>query len=224
MTNTNLIATKIHEVAATADLYPGVVILLNSRTQAVEYMSNRGLTLLQTSMVELRAIGAAYHTRFFNAEEAVHYVPRVWELLNRNDPDLVVSFFQQVRTTQSPNWSWYFSTMRLLLRGTDGLPLLLICMACPVTPQEHSAIKVNLEQLLDDSHFLRAHHGRFATLTCREREVLRRSVLGQSAPEIATGLFISPKTAETHRRNLRRKLQVESAFELSQYARVFELI
>lgn len=224
MTDTNLIANKIREIAATADLYPGVVILLNSRTQGVEYMSVRGLGLLQITLPELRALGAAYHTRFFNAEEAVHYVPRVWELLNRNDPELVVSFFQQVRTTQSPDWSWYFSTMRLLLRGTDGLPLLLICMACPVTPQEHLAIKVNLQRLLDESHFLRTHHGRFALLTTREREVLRRSVLGQSAPEIATELFISPKTAETHRRNLRRKLQAESAFELSQYARVFELI
>lgn len=224
MTNASLTTAKIREVAATADLYPGVVIVLNSRTQGVEYMSAQGLSLLQITLPELRALGAAYHARFFNAEEAVHYAPRIWELLNRNDPDLVVSFFQQVRTTQSPDWSWYFSTMRLLLRGTDGLPLLLICMACPVTPQEHLAIKVNLQRLLDESHFLRAHHGRFATLTSREREVLRRSALGQSAPEIATGLFISPKTAETHRRNLRRKLQAESAFELSQYARVFELI
>lgn len=224
MTDTNLLATKIREVAATADLYPGVVIVLNSRTQGVEYMSARGLSLLQISLPELRALGAAYHSRFFNAEESAHYVPRIWELLNRNDPDLVVSFFQQVRTTQSPDWSWYFSSMRLLLRGTDGLPLLLICMACSIAPQEHLAVKINLRRLLDESHFLRANHSRFATLTCREREVLRRSVLGQSAPEIANSLFISPKTAETHRRNLRRKLQAESAFELSQYARVFDLI
>ncbi|TDN35767.1 LuxR family transcriptional regulator [Hymenobacter sp. UV11] len=224
MTDANLIATKICEVAVTADLYPGVVILLNSRTQGVEYMSARGLSLLQISLPELRALGAAYHSRFFNAEESVHYVPRIWELLNRNDPDLVISFFQQVRTTQSPDWSWYCSSMRLLLRDTSGLPLLLICMACPVAPQEDLAVKVNLQRLLDESHFLRAHHGLFATLTCREREVLRRSALGQSAPEIATELFISPKTAETHRRNLRRKLQAESTFVLSQYARVFDLI
>lgn len=224
MTDTNLIASKIREVATTADLYPGVVIVLNSRTQGVEYMSARGLSLLCISLPELRALGAAYHARFFNTEESVHYVPRIWELLNRNDPDLVVSFFQQVRTTQSTDWSWYYSSIRLLLRGTDGLPLLLICMACPVAPQENLAVKVNLQRLLNESHFLRANHSRFATLTSREREVLRRSVLGQSAPEIASSLFISPKTAETHRRNLRRKLQAESAFELSQYARVFDLI
>ncbi len=224
MTDTNLMASKIHEVATTADLYPGVVIVLNSRTQGVEYMSARGLSLLQISLPELLALGAAYHARFFNAEESVHYAPRIWELLNRNDPDLVVSFFQQVRTTQSIDWSWYYSSMRLLLRGTDGLPLLLICMACPVAPQEPLAIKINLQRMLDESHFLRANHGRFATLTSREREILRRSALGQSAPEIANSLFISPKTAETHRRNLRRKLQAESAFELGQYARVFDLI
>jgi len=224
MTDTSLITAKIREVAATADVYPGVVILLNSRTQGVEYMSARGLEILQITLPELRALGAAYHARFFNTEEAVHYAPRIWEVLDRNDPDLVVSFFQQVRPTPCASWSWYFSTLRLLLRGTDGLPLLLICMASPITPQEHLALKVNLQRLLAESHFLRAHHDRFATLTSREREVLRRSALGQSASEIATDLFISPKTAETHRRNLRRKLQAESAFELSQYARVFDLI
>ena len=224
MNDAYLIKAKIREIAATADCYPGVVIVHNSRTQSVEYMSARGLALLQTTPAELHALGSAYYTRFFNAQEAEHYVPRIWELLNQNDPDLIVSFFQQVRTTQSPDWSWYFSTMRLLLRGTDGQPLLLICMASPIGPDAHLAVKVNMQRLLDENNFLRTNHTRFATLTSREREVLRSLALGYSAPEIAARLFISPQTAETHRRNLRRKLQADSAFELGQYARVFDLI
>jgi DNA-binding NarL/FixJ family response regulator len=81
-----------------------------------------------------------------------------------------------------------------------------------------------VQRLLDENVFLCINHNWFATLTTREREVLRALALGQSALEIASPLFISPQTAETHRRNLRRKLGAESAFELGQYARAFDLI
>jgi predicted ATPase/DNA-binding CsgD family transcriptional regulator len=47
-------------------------------------------------------------------------------------------------------------------------------------------------------------------LTAREREVLRLLIDGSSDREIADALFISPLTATTHVRNLRRKLGVHS--------------
>jgi hypothetical protein len=48
--------------------------------------------------------------------------------------------------------------------------------------------------------------------------------LGKSTTEIATELFISATTAETHRRNIKQKLNAPTIFELSQYARAFDLI
>lgn len=53
-----------------------------------------------------------------------------------------------------------------------------------------------------------------STLTEREREVFDHLILGKTTKEIATLLQISPRTEETHRRNLLRKLRVGSVKEL----------
>ena len=139
-----------------------------------------------------------------------------------NDLNYNVSFFQQVRTGPRQSFEWYLSASRIMARDLAGHPLLVLTVAQRLDPASHINHKV--QRLLDENAFLRTHCGRFATLTAREREVLRNVALGESAPAIAERLFISPQTAETHRRNLRRKLQAESVFELGQYARAFDLI
>jgi two-component system response regulator NreC len=55
-------------------------------------------------------------------------------------------------------------------------------------------------------------------LTDREREVLRLLALGHTNQEIATMLFISVRTAETHRSHIMRKLGLESRAELVRHA------
>jgi two-component system, NarL family, response regulator NreC len=57
-----------------------------------------------------------------------------------------------------------------------------------------------------------------ASLTARERQVLRLAAEGRSSGEIATLLEISPRTAETHRANLMGKLGLHSQTELVRFA------
>jgi two-component system response regulator NreC len=58
----------------------------------------------------------------------------------------------------------------------------------------------------------------YHTLTFREREVLQLTVEGHSSSEIGERLFISPRTVESHRANLMRKLSVRNQKELIGYA------
>ena len=55
-------------------------------------------------------------------------------------------------------------------------------------------------------------------LTAREREIVQLIAEGKSSKEIAVALGLSVKTAETHRSNLMRKLQLHSVSELVLYA------
>jgi len=55
------------------------------------------------------------------------------------------------------------------------------------------------------------------SLSPREREVLQLAAEGYGNPEIAEKLFISPRTAETHRANLMRKLALQSQTDLVRF-------
>lgn len=58
----------------------------------------------------------------------------------------------------------------------------------------------------------------YETLTNREREILHLAAQGSSAAEIATRLCLSPRTVETHRSNLMRKLGLHTQTDLIRYA------
>ena len=58
----------------------------------------------------------------------------------------------------------------------------------------------------------------FPNLTSREREVLQMVAEGKTTKEIAGSLSVSPKTIETHRRQIMEKIHVSSVAELTKYA------
>jgi len=55
-------------------------------------------------------------------------------------------------------------------------------------------------------------------LTGREREVIQLLAEGKTSKEVALALHLSVKTAETHRTNLMRKLDLHSVADLTRYA------
>lgn len=60
--------------------------------------------------------------------------------------------------------------------------------------------------------------GRLARLTGREREVLQLVVEGKSSAEIAQILHLSPKTVETYRSTLMKKLEIDDLPSLVKFA------
>ncbi len=78
-----------------------------------------------------------------------------------------------------------------------------------------------LSQLVDDFRSRlksTARVPRFATLTAREKEVLKLLAEGNSVKEIACQLNLSVKTVEAHKFNLMRKLDIHNKAQLVQYA------
>lgn len=59
---------------------------------------------------------------------------------------------------------------------------------------------------------------RFAKLTERERDVLRLTAQGYSAPEIGGRLFISPKTVDTYKQRINEKLGLSHRAQYVQFA------
>jgi two-component system response regulator NreC len=58
----------------------------------------------------------------------------------------------------------------------------------------------------------------YKMLTSREREVFQLAAEGLSTSDIGQRLLISPRTAETHRTRILKKLQLHSHAELVRFA------
>jgi DNA-binding CsgD family transcriptional regulator len=216
------IQTKIEQLRAVENDIPAVIIVHDIRDSSVVYMSQRGLDNLGITMEEMRKIGTQYHDRFFNPEDAKDYVPKILGLLERNNNEEIISFFQQVRPSEDVDWSWHLSSTKILMRDKEGKPLLTITTAIPVDPKHHLTTKV--ERLLHENNFLRRNKQVFAGLTKREKEILRLMALGFNSGEIAEKLFISETTALTHRRNIKKKLNAQSSYDITKFAQAFDLI
>ncbi|GAB2525671.1 helix-turn-helix transcriptional regulator [Rufibacter soli] len=218
------IKNKISDIEGIADQLPGVVVIHNIQDNLkVEYMSSLGLKQIGVSLKELQLMGPEFHTRFFNPIDSVEYVPKLFHgLLERNNEHEIISFFQQVRFREQEDWKLHLSTVKIFMRDTANRPLLTITIAMCIDPMHHITTKVN--RILEENTFLRQHYKQFSHLGPREREVLKLVALGKSSIEIAEEMFISEKTVNTHRRNIKVKLNAHTSFELAQYARAFDLI
>lgn len=215
------IQERVDAIAAVADNFPGVIIIHTTNLGLV-YMSPKGLRQLGVELSDLQGMNAEkYHEKFFNPEDAKDYVPKLLNLMERNSDDSV-QFFQQVRINGNEEWTWHISSMKILMRDEGGKPALLITFAFPVDPMSHVTAKVS--RLLEENTFLRTHYNQYSKLGKREKDVLRLLCLGKSSAKIAEELFISVATVETHRKNIKNKLNANSSFELAQYARAFDLI
>jgi hypothetical protein len=94
----------------------------------------RGLAQLYTTLGELHTLGAGYFERFFSSQEADEYVPKLFDLMERNDLNYTVSFFQQVRTGLNQTFEWYLSASLIVERHMAGQPLLVLTVAQRLYP------------------------------------------------------------------------------------------
>jgi DNA-binding NarL/FixJ family response regulator len=84
-------------------------------------------------------------------------------------------------------------------------------------------LSASLSERAIEAYALRAQEAsspldRYDLLTAREREVLQLAAQGMTNTEIGQRLSISPRTAETHRTNLLRKLTLTTHTELVRFA------
>ena len=200
-----------------------MIIIHDISDWTVCWMSEQGLKQLNISLEEVKEVPAAeYYSRFFNEEDSKDYVPKILGLLERNNDDEIITYFQQVRISGKSDWTWHMSSSRIFMRDSGHKPLFTITMSFPIDAMHHMTTKAS--RLLDENNFLRRNFQKFSKLSPRECEVLKQLALGKSSPETGHELFISLNTVDTHRKNIRRKLETNSYYELCQYARSFDLI
>ncbi len=218
----SLFHQQIHALEAITDSLPVVVIVIEMNPMVVKYMSPNGLDILGFSLEKILEMGEKYYDAFFNPEDLAYYKPKIEELINSADDKKFVTYFEQVRSSPDHDWKWYLSSAKVFMRDENGQPTHLLVTASPIDSLHHLTSKVN--RLLEENNFLRRNQRIFASLTKREKEILKLMALGNSSVEIADKLYISEQTATTHRRNIKAKLKAENTYDIMKFAQAFDLV
>jgi hypothetical protein len=165
------IEEKLTLLKSVENEFPCFIIVHDIRDSTVVYMCTAGLKNIGVTLEQLINMGVDYYPNFFNPEDAKDYVPKIFGLLERNNDDEIITFFQQVRRSPKEDWEWYLSATKIFVRDDEGKPVLTITTATPVDAQHHIAAKA--QRLLEENNFLRRNHKIFDQLTKREKEVFK---------------------------------------------------
>lgn len=79
----------------------------------------------------------------------------------------------------------------------------------------------SLNHILTENSFLKKNTEKYISLTKREQQVFRQYANGESIKKIADQLFVSELTARTHWRNVKKKLEIKSLSDISNYKNTF---
>lgn len=93
-----------------------------------------------------------------------------------------------------------------------------------VPPGRVNSFKHKVDRIRRQTEFEKEKRDQFESLTKREIEIVSLLAIGHDNPCIAESLFISRNTVEQHRKNIRRKLEVQSLVHLMEYALAFDLV
>jgi DNA-binding CsgD family transcriptional regulator len=213
---------KIAQVTSLADDISGMMMVHDLRDGSLLYVSPRGLEFLGISMGEIKGMSLEeYYGRFLNPADAIDFAPKLLNLVQNNN-DEILTLFHRIRHAESNEWVWHMSSMKIITRDTSEKPVLGLTISFRLDKVPEVTAKAN--RVLEETAFLREHQEDFAKLGKREEEILKLLALGKSSAEIANELCISTATADTHRKNIKHKLNTNSFYELCQYARAFDLI
>lgn len=134
------------------------------------------------------------------------------------EPHQTMAFVQYVKVGRDSDYSSFISFTKPS-RLPDKHILWLTCEA-----KEFGKMSKKVEQVIRMDEFKLKHFKRYQQLTSREVEILKLLANGCNNPQIAERLFISRQTVETHRKHIKRKLEIRSLRDLMRYAFVFDLI
>lgn len=216
---------EIRSFAPAAELMPGVILIHDiqdfPRLKPV-YITSTGLGGLGTSLEELSEMDINFHDKFFSDYDLTQILEKVNELVQSKDSSETLTFFQQLKMKGQKNSNWFVGSMRIFHQNDEGIPTHVVCGVFPVEQMRHIPNKA--EKLIAENNFFRSNLEKFQSLGNRTREVLRLVALGRSSAEIAHELEISVDTVNTHRKNIKKKLNISTSYEFAEYAHAFDLI
>ncbi len=197
--------------------YPCFLHVHRFEDKAIVFMDNEGCKEFNSSNEEIKALGASFLERVMHPEDLERITDSLTAFARRNDKEEIFTFFQRIR---------------LRVDGTEGYTLIITSAKLDIKRKVFICISNTTDQLpsftkkisnaLNSMHSSQKQVEKYLLLTKREKEIMNYLKFGKSAKEIASSINISFRTVEQHKKNLYRKLDVNSIAEIIAFAQYFD--
>ncbi len=153
-----------------------------------------------------------------------HYCGKAWNnalrqiLLQgvRSGEHQVFGHLQKIRKSPSLPYRDFICSTRVVKN--------LNCFITDYIPADYLGIKTKtLQAIADCLDFTITHHGKYSSLSPREKEILHLIGTGKSRNEISNMLYISKHTLDNHRKHIRQKLGVKSSAEMFYFINTIDI-
>ncbi len=212
---------KLKKLQGSSSYIPGIIIIRKVDNFDPVFISENGLQLFHSSLEEIQKEENNFKNSFFHNEDIFDYEQKLKEIINSTS-NQEYTFFQQLKVMPEKEWIWHICSVKIFHYDALGNASHLITVANSVNHLKHLPNKIN--RLVAENIFFKQNFEKFSGLGKREKEVLRLVAIGKSSAEISEELFISIDTVNTHRKNIKEKLNITSSYGFAQFAQAFDLL
>lgn len=197
--------------------YPCFLHIHHANDLSVHYMDEDTCVEFNTTLDHIKSFeGTDFLDLVTHEEDAGRVKQLLRDLINDRDENKLISYFQRIKLRPEKTQGY---NMVLTSARFDVSNNLLICMSNSTDQTPLLSKKVSLA--LNSKHELQQKATYLLSLTPRERDVMELVIKGDSAEEIANILHLSEYTITQHKKNIYKKLHVNSIAELMQFTDSF---
>ena len=196
---------------------PGIVHLNRRKDIHVEYMNKKGQDYVRMTTSQIQEMGDKYLKKFCHKYTREKVVSEIRKFYSDEKEMRVFGYYQTVWCLEKEEWDIWYS-LKKPIKNRD----VFLTLSTPV--ENFGYLEDKMRRIVGEQKFVRDHYQKFQSLTPREVEILTLLAEGNNNPDIADLLFISRRTVEQHRKNLNRKLEIDSFVDIVKYAHAFDLI
>lgn len=200
------------------DQIPFAIQINDPKTLEFIYTNKKHAELAGHHINEIQEMGMEYINRYIHPASMAFIAETLPSLYSQTSSHQTFAFIQYARIHKEDRFSPVITFTKPFILPDGSLVSLLL------RPKDFGAMSSKMEQIIKMDRFKLKHFKRFQQLTEREVEILKLLANGCNNPDIAERLFISRSTVETHRKNVKRKLELKSFRDLMRYAFAFNLV
>jgi len=201
-------------VGYTSPRYPGFYHVHNIADYSVKYMDTHTCTEFNATLNQIKALGSSFQEMVTHPED----VPRVKSLLkglaDRGDENEILAYFVRIklRKEEVDGYNLVITSVRLNLEDQTFVSLSNTVDQLPVFSKK---ISNALNTRFDTRNYVKG----YMSLTSREKEIFGLLVQSKPVKEIAQALVRSTHTIEQHKKNIYKKLNVNSLAQIIHIAK-----